>query len=141
MANTDISQAAAQAACNAIVDLIDGGPAAGYIEIRDGTKPANPDAAATGTLLATLTCSDPAFGNATLAGPSVATANAITDDTNADASGTATWFRAYDSVGTAVIDGDVTATSGGGDLELDDTAIVLGGTVSITSWTVSMPTG
>lgn len=143
MANTDISQAAAAAACNGIVDLLDASsPTPGYIEIRDGTKPADPDTAATGTLLATCTLSDPAFGAATTASPSVATANSISDDTSADASSTATWFRAYDGGGTAVIDGDVsTVAAGTGDLQLDDTSIVTGGTVSITSWTVSMPTG
>ena len=142
MANTDISQAAAAAACNAVVDLLDADASAGYIEIRDGTKPADPNTAATGTLLATCTLSGTAFGAATVASPSVATAAAISDDTSADASSTATWFRAYDGAAVAVIDGDVsTVAAGTGDLQLDDTAIVAGGTVSITSWTVSHPTG
>ena len=134
---TRISIAAAQAACNAIVDLLDGGAGAGYIEIRTGAQPATVATAATGTLLGTLTCSDPAFGNASAASPSVATASAITSDTNADATGTAGWFRAYDSVGTAVIDGSITATGGGGDMTLDTVSIVAGGTIAITSWTVS----
>lgn len=138
---TRISQAAAAAAANAVVDLLDGGAGAGYIEIRVGAQPASPNAAATGTLLGTLTLSDPAFGNATTANPAVATASAITSDTNADASGTAGWFRGYDSAGTAVIDGSITGTGGGGDMELDDVNIVAGGTIAISSWTVSMPTG
>lgn len=136
MANTTISTASRNAAADALVDLLDGGASNGYIEIRDGTQPADPDTAATGTLLATCNCSDPAFGDAA---SGTATANAISDDTDADASGTATWFRAYDSNGTAVIDGDVSGTGGGGDLELDNTSIVAGGTVSVTSWTITMP--
>lgn len=137
---TKISTAAAKAACDAVVDLLDGGSGAGYIEIRTGSQPATVATAASGTLLGTLTLSDPAFGNATTASPSVATASAITSDTTADATGTAGWFRAYDSAGTAVIDGSVTATGGGGDLTLDSTSIVAGGTIAMSAWTVSHPT-
>jgi hypothetical protein len=137
---TRISTAAAKAACDAVVDLLDGGAGAGYIEIRTGSQPATVATAASGTLLGTLTLSDPAFGNATTASPSVATASAITSDTNADATGTAGWFRAYDSAGTAIIDGSVSATGGGGDLTLDSTSIIAGGTIAMTSWTISMPT-
>lgn len=137
---TRISTAAAQAACNGVVDLLDGGAGAGYIEIRTGSQPATVATAASGTLLGTVTLSDPAFGNATAASPSVATASAITNDSSADASGTAGWFRAYDSAGTGVIDGNITATGGGGDMTLDTVSIVAGGVISITSWTVSHPT-
>lgn len=138
---TRIANAAAAAAADAVVDLIDAGSGAGYIEIRTGSQPASVGVAATGTLLATLPMSDPAFGSATTASPAVATANSITSDTSADATGTAGWFRAYDSDDTALIDGDITATGGGGDMELDSTSVTSGGTVSVTAWTVSMPTG
>ncbi|NJO82882.1 MAG: hypothetical protein HC828_08715 [Blastochloris sp.] len=57
----EISVAAQQAACDAIVDLIDGGSGAGYIEVRTGAPPATPATANSGTLLATLPMSDPAF--------------------------------------------------------------------------------
>lgn len=138
---TRISTAAAKAGLDSIVALLDGGAGAGYIEIRTGAQPATVGTAATGTLLGTLTLTDPAFGAATNASPAVATAAAITSDTDADASGTAGWFRAYDSAGTAVIDGSITGTGGGGDMELDDTNIVAGGTIAISSWTISMPNG
>lgn len=137
---TRISTAAAAAACNGVVDLLDAGPAAGYIEIRSGSQPASANTAASGTLLGTLVLSDPAFGNATSASPSVATASAITSDTTADATGTAGWFRGYDSTGAAVIDGSITATGGGGDMTLDSTSIVAGGTIAVTAWSVSHPT-
>ncbi len=142
MADTSISTAAAAAACNGVVDLLDADASPGYIEIRTGAAPATVGAAATGTLLGTLVLSATAFGAATDASPSVATAAAITDDTTADASGTAGWFRAYDGGGiNAVIQGDITTTAvGTGDMTLDDTAIVAGGTISVTSWTVSHPT-
>lgn len=136
---TRIAQASAKAACDAVVDLLDVG-GAGHIEIRTGSQPATTDTAATGTLLGTLTLSNPAFGNATTASPSVATASAITSDTTADATGTAGWFRAYSGGGTAVIDGSITATGGGGDMTLDSTSIVAGGTIAVSSWTVSHPT-
>lgn len=137
---TRISNAAAAAACNGVTARLDAGAGAGYIEIRSGSQPATVGTAATGTLLGTLVLSKPAFGTATTASPAVATAAAITSDTTADATGTAGWFRAYASDGTAVIDGSVTATGGGGDLALDSTSIVAGGTIQMTAWTVSHPT-
>ena len=137
MANTTISNAAALDACDAIVDLLDAGAGAAVLKIYDGTQPANPDVAVGGqTLLAELTCSDPAFGNAADGNPgAVATANSITQDSSANAGGTAAWFRAEDSNGNGVIDGDVTASGGGGDLELDSVSISTGVTVSVSSWT------
>lgn len=138
---TRISNAGAAAACDALVDLLDGGSGAGYIEVRTGAQPASVGTAASGTLLGTLVLSDPAFGNATTASPSVATASAITSDSTADASGTAGWFRAYDSAGTAIIDGSITASGGGGDMQLDNVNVVAGGTISISAWTISLPTG
>ena len=138
---TRIANGAAAAAVNAVVDLLDAGAGAGYIEVRTGAQPASVGTAASGTLLATLTLSDPAFGAATSANPSVATAAAVTSDTNVDATGTAGWFRAYDSNDVAVIDGSVTATGGGGDMTFDSVSFIAGGTAALTSWTVSLPTG
>lgn len=128
-----ISTAARNAACNAVVDLIDAGSAAGYLQIRTGSSPGI-GSAATGTLLATLTFSDPAFGNAATG---VATASAITSDTSADADGTAGYARVFDSDNVAIM--DLTVGTSGADLNLDSTSIVTGGTVSVTSMTVTMP--
>lgn len=101
------------------------------LRIYDGSQPATGGAAT--TLLAELTC------NATFApGASggTLTLNAITADSSANASGTATWFRIVASDGTThVLDGTVTATSGGGDMELSSTSIAAGDSVSITSAT------
>ena len=61
----------------------------------------------------------------TAVGAQVLLAGSITQDSSANASGTATWFRLVDSAGTTtVMDGSVTATGGGGDLELVTTTIV-----------------
>lgn len=135
---TRISNAAAIAACNAIVDLLDAGSGAGYIEIRTGSPPTNLEDAATGTLLATLTLGDPAFGNAADDDPgATATANTITDDSAADAAGTAGWFRGYDSDDTPIIQG--TCGTSDADMILASTTIPLGATVEVTSWTVTVP--
>lgn len=133
-----ISNAARSAAADAIVDLIDGGTGVGTLRIYTGAQPAGPATAPTGTLLGTLTMTDPAFGNAA---NGVATAATITGDTSADASGTAGWARIADSSGTAIIDMSVTVAGGGGDLQLDSVNIVAGGAINVTSLTVTMPAG
>jgi hypothetical protein len=145
MANTDISNAAAIAACNAIVDLLDAGAGAGKLRIYDNTspgKPANPDVAiTTQVLLVEFTLGDPAFGDGADSNPGGrATANAIAD-VAAGATGTAAWCRAVDSNGLAVIDGDVSATGGGGDCQLNSVSIVEAVNQSVTSWTITMPEG
>lgn len=144
---TRISNAAAIAAVNAVVDLLDAGVANGpggageaYIEIRTGSQPADVSVAATGTLLGTLICSATAFGSAVdVTGAARATANAVASDNNADAAGTAGWFRAYDSDGNGIIDGNITITSGGGDMELDNINIAVNDTITVNSWTVTQP--
>lgn len=102
--------------------------ASAILKIYSGTQPATGGAET--TVLAQLTC-NATFAAAASAG--VLTLNAVTSDSSANASGTATWFRIYQSDGTThVLDGDVSTTAAGtGDLQLDDTAIVLGGTVAL----------
>ncbi|MGI9585005.1 MAG: hypothetical protein ACR2N7_05385 [Acidimicrobiia bacterium] len=138
-----ISNAAAIAAMDAVVDLIDVGStnAEGRVKIYAGTVPADADAAIGGaTLLATLNMSNPAFGNSADAAPgATATANSITDDSSADATGTAAFFRIWDRNENTVIQGLVTVTAGGGDLELNSISITSGAAVSITSMTKTMP--
>jgi hypothetical protein len=122
---------ASNAMVDALTDLIDGGT----LEIRTGAKPASPNDAATGTLLATLTFSSPSFGSAA---SRVATVGAIAA-VNGSATGTAGYFRAKSSGGTAYVDGTVTVTGGGGDLTLDSTSIVSGESVDITGGTWTGP--
>lgn len=140
MAVTKISIAAAQAACDAIVDLLDSGAGTAYFRIYDGTPPADLSVAVTSqVLLAELDLSNPAFGAAADGNPgAVATANSITAEASAPAGGTAAWFRIFNRNGDAVIDGDVTATGGGGALELNSTTIGAGANVSISSWTFTV---
>ena len=137
--NFKVGIAAIKAMCDALVDQLDAGAGAGTCEIRTGAPPATPATADSGTLLATCTFSDPAFGNSTSADPSVATASAITSDTNADASGDAGHFRCKDSNGVVVFQGTAGEAADTPDMEFDEKSIIAGGTVAIQSMTVSIP--
>lgn len=87
--------------------------------------------------VATLTFSNPAYGAAN--GSGVATASAITSDTNATG-GTITKAEQQNAAGTAKILCSTTATGGGGDIELSSVVVSAGQTVAITSLTYeSMP--
>lgn len=130
-----LATSARTAMCDALVDLLDAGSGAGTMQIRTGTKPATPNTAATGTLLATVTLVDPAFGAASSGVATLADPGAVT----AVADGTAGWFRALDSTGAAVFDGTVTATGGGGDLTLATTTVTIGLSIDVTGGTVTMP--
>ena len=106
--------------------------ASALLRIYDGSRPSTGGTAT--TLLAQLTC------NATFApGASggVLTLNSIASATSAAATGTATWWRIVQSNGTThVLDGSVsTIAAGTGDMQLDSTSIVLGGTVAVSSAT------
>lgn len=132
-----LTNAAASAAADAVVDLCDAGAGAATLRIYDGTVPATADTALSGnTLLAQLTMSDPAFG---AAANGVATASAITSDSAADATGTASFFRILDSNGTVVIQGLVGTT--GCDLNLNTVSLVAGATVGVSSLTYTHPKG
>lgn len=113
-----------------ITTAVDAGAGAGLVRIYDGTRPATGGAVT--TLLAELTMSDPSFG---AAAGGILTANGITDDSSANATGTATWFRLVDSDSNFVMDGDV-GTSGS-DLNLNTTSIQAGLPVSITSFIIT----
>lgn len=105
--------------------------ASALLRIYSGSRPATGGTAT--TLLAQLTCSA-TFAPAATGG--VLTVNAVTQDSSADATGTATWFRIVQSNGTTfVMDGDV-GTSGS-DLNLNSTSITAGGSVAITSFTIT----
>lgn len=109
---------------------VDAGAGAGLLRIYDGVRPATGGAVT--TLLAELTFSDPSFP---AAAAGVLTANSITQDASANATGTATWFRVVDSDSNFVMDGDV-GTSGS-DLNLNTTSIVAGLPVSVTSFVLT----
>ena len=111
---------------DAIVTKIDAGAGAGTLNIYDGTRPATGGAAT--TLLGTLTFSDP---SAPAASAGVLTFSAITSDSSADATSTATWARIADSNGLFVMDCSV--ATAGADINLNSVAIQSGAQISVTS--------
>lgn len=105
------------------------------LRIYSGTRPATGGTAT--TLLAQLTC-NATFAPAASGG--VLTLNAITQDSAADNTGTATWFRLLKSDGTThIMDGSVGEAGSGADLIVDEADIVAGGTVSVTSAVFTAP--
>lgn len=108
---------------------------AGTIEIRSGAQESNPEAAAAGTLLASCTFGDPAFGAGTGAAgaPVTKTANSITSGT-AVATGTAGHFRLVTVGGTCVMIGDVGVSASDLDMPVN---VGQGATVSINNMQLS----
>ncbi len=126
----------AVAARNASLSAMNTRLANSIIRIYTGAQPATPETAASGTLLAELTHGATA-GSVT---GGVWTASAITGDSAANASGTAGWFRKFQSDGTTVeYDGAVGEGGSGAEMILSDTDIVVGGAVNITSDTYTLP--
>lgn len=111
-----------------VVDAIDAGPGAGKVQI---TKTNNDYTG--GNLLAEITLADPAFGSA--ASGTATAAGMPKEDSSANNTGTAVQFRVVDSTDTEVFKGTVTATGGGGDMELSSTSITTGDAVRINSFT------
>ena len=114
---------------NMMDEITDYAGTSAVLKIYSGSQPAG--GGAEGTVLAVLTCDATAFAPAASGGS--ITLNGITADASANASGTASWFRIYQSDGTTwVMDGDVsTVTAGTGDMQLNSVSIIIAGTVSL----------
>lgn len=122
-----LSNAAVNAEATALAPLFNNG----YLRIYDGTKPAGPDTAISSqTLLAELR-----FAATAMASNSngVMTFNALTGDSSANATGTATWYRAYQSDGTTPICDGTIGTSGC-DMNLNAVGVTAGLAFDITSF-------
>lgn len=120
---------------NAAVARLDAGVGPGEIRVYTGAQPATPQTAASGTLLATIVLADPAYGAAAAGTANLVDPAAVT----AVADGTAGWCRFVDSAAVAVFDGDVTATGGGGVLELATTTVSTGLSIDVTGGTYTQP--
>lgn len=124
-----LTAAACKAACDAVVDRVDLGSAnaSGRIVFRT----------AGGTAAATLVMSNPAFGAATSAAPSVATANSITADSSATGNASpVTYATIEDRDAAEVWRVTVTAPGGGGEFEIiGGTTINAGVNVQCNSFT------
>ena len=129
--NPKLAVARRNAALNAALDtVLDGG----FLRIYDGAQPTDADEAiGAQVLLAELTLNATAFAAAS--GGSKA-ANAITSDSSANATGTATWGSLVTSGGTRLFDFSV--GSSGANLNLNTVSIVASATVSCSAFTVTM---
>lgn len=109
------------------------GPAT--VEFYTGAIPtALGDTLTTQIKLGTLTCSDPAATQAA----GVITFGTITQDSAADAGGTAAWAYIKDSTGAIVNAVDVTDEAGDGLIKLNTTTVVEGGPILISSLTFTV---
>jgi hypothetical protein len=105
------------------------------LRIRTGAAPADCAAADTGTVLAELTLPSDWMA---AAGSGSKAKSGTWEDTSADATGTAAHFRIYDSAGTTChLQGTVTITSGGGDMEVDNTSFATGQSFTVTAFALT----
>lgn len=112
----------------------------GYLDLYDGTRPADADTPVTSqTRLASPRFGSPAFAAAS---GGVAVARPITADSNAAATGTSTWFRVTKADhATVLFDGSVGLAAASPDLVLDTVSIAAHRSVAITTFTYTIPKG
>lgn len=107
-----------------VVDAIDAGT-------TDATGDVIVQTSADATLV-TINLANPAFGAAS---SGTATALGVPKEGTAGATGTAAKFRVRNRDNTEIFQGTVTATGGGGDMELSSTSIATNDVVRINSFT------
>lgn len=123
---------------NEMLDAIKDNFNSGKLRVYSGTRPTDADTALSGnTLLAELTFNATAFAAAS---GGVLTANAITSDSAADATGTASFVRVYESDGTTPIC-DMSVGVGSGECQLNTLSIVQNAVVSCSACTITNPVG
>ncbi len=125
-------------------NIWDGGRLTIYAD--DGTRPADADATETGggTILAEITLPTPSFA-ASASGGAIAKSG-VWSDASADDTGTADWFRMYDSAVTlgqsftAVrMDGTVGINTGVFDIGFDNINFTAADPITIDTFTVTIP--
>lgn len=122
------SDAIAHARLDAVESVIG---ASAIMKIRTGAAPATVATGSTGTVVATLAL--PAdWMNAAAARKK--TKSGTWQDAAADAAGTAAHFEICDNGGTVHARGSVTATGGGGDVQVDNVVFAAGQQFTITSF-------
>lgn len=110
----------------------------GKFRVYDGAKPAAADDGIGGaTLLAELTLPADCFPAAV---NGLLTANPITGDSAANATGTATWFRALTAGLATIMDGTI-GEGAGFDAIIDSDAIQLDADVNVTTFTLQVSKG
>jgi hypothetical protein len=142
---TEISVNLSNGMLDAINALLNEGTGDAIINVYAGSIPATCEATlGAASLLGTCVMNATPFQAATALSIN---ANAITDDSSADTSGIASFFRVYSTTaGTDAtksnchIQGSAGEAADSTDLTLDDKNIVAGGVISITDYDISMPT-
>ena len=122
-----LTTAARNAACNAIVDLVDAGAGDSTLVFYASNG---------STEVATLTFAATAFGASGAVNPGEAVAAAITPDSSATG-GTTTIAKFLDGDGTEVL--RCAVSTSGSDINLSNNVIAAGETVAITALTVTVP--
>lgn len=123
------------ALCKAILDRWDTEfPAGSILELRSGAAP-GADAAASGTLLVSITLPATPW-SAAVDGASKAK-NGVWSDVGV-AAGNIGHFRLKNAAGTKIEEGSVTATGGGGDMTVDNVSVAIGQAVTVNSYTKTM---
>lgn len=121
---------------NARLDAIEAtiGPSP-IMRIRTGAQPANCAASRSGTVLATINL--PSDWMQAASGGSKALSGTWSDN-SADAGGTAGHFEIMDSTGsTCHLQGSVSATGGGGDLQVDNVVFAAGQQFNVTAFALT----
>jgi len=134
-----IGTATRDSMANAFDDACNAGTPPARIEHRVGAQPTNVGDASSGSLLGTNIASNPMFGASSTG---VITAGSIANDSSADNSGTAGYFRIYTGAGgdtAALAQGNTGNVSGTFDMEFDNEVIVAGGVIAISAMTVTVP--
>lgn len=127
----------------------------GVLKIYSGSQPATADAAATGTLLCTISVESGAFTSGAVANGlefGASAAGAISKNSNVwsgtnAATGTAGWFRFYaNATDTGVSDSgfvypriDGAVATSGSQLNLSSTSLVIAATLTIDTFTITFP--
>lgn len=109
------------------------------LEIRTGSQPANCAAASTGTILATVNLPSDWLAAASSGSKAI---NGLWQDLSADNTGTAAHFRLYNSQATkdgttCFLQGTVTGTGGGGDMEVSSTSFTAGQSFTVNTFTLT----
>jgi hypothetical protein len=131
--NARLCSASRDLALNAALDVMN----SGFLRIYDSTQPADADTAlGAQVLLAELTLNATAWAAASSGSKS---ANAITADSSANATGTATWGSFVTSG--SVRKWDFSAGTASVNLVLNTASIVAGANVSVSSFTATLASG
>lgn len=108
--------------------IADIGSAAQFVLAKNHAGRTKTDAIPSGDQLAVVTLGSP-FGSASAGVITINTGSPVTTAND----GTADGFSILTSGGTPKIKGSVTTTGGGGDLEMDNTSVLAGGTFTLTT--------